>query len=124
MKLKERAKKLKTDIPAVFIALKKKETPLAAKIIAGITIGYALSPIDIIPDFIPVLGLLDDLIILPALIAITIKLIPEDTFEKCRTESENSWENGKPRKWYYAVPIIIFWLIIILLIARTFLKQN
>lgn len=124
MKLKERAKKLKTDIPAVFIALKKKETPLAAKIIAGITIGYALSPIDIIPDFIPVLGLLDDLIILPALIAITIKLIPEDTFEKCRTESENLWENGKPRKWYYAVPIIIFWLIIILLIARTFLKQN
>lgn len=124
MKLKERAKKLKTDIPAVFIALKKKETPLAAKIIAGITIGYALSPIDIIPDFIPVLGLLDDLIILPALIAITIKLIPEDTFEKCRTESENLWENGKPKKWYYAVPIIIFWLIIILLIARTFLKQN
>ena len=124
MRLKERAKKLKTDIPAVFIALRKKETPLAAKIIAGITIGYALSPIDIIPDFIPVLGLLDDLIILPALIAITIKLIPEDTFEKCRTESENLWENGKPKKWYYAVPIIIFWLIIILLIARTFLKQN
>jgi len=124
MNLKERAKKLKTDIPAVFIALRKKETPLAAKIIAGITIGYALSPIDIIPDFIPVLGLLDDLIILPALISITIKLIPENIFKECRTESENLWGNGKPKKWYYAVPIIIFWMIIIFWIVRTFLKQN
>ena len=124
MNLKERAKKLKTDIPAVFIALRKKETPLAAKIIAGITIGYALSPIDIIPDFIPVLGLLDDLIILPALISITIKLVPENIFKECRTESENLWENGKPKKWYYAVPIIIFWMIIIFWIVRTFLKQN
>ena len=124
MNLKERAKKLKTDIPAVFIALRKKETPLAAKIIAGITIGYALSPIDIIPDFIPVLGLLDDLIILPALISITIKLIPENIFKECRTESENLWENGKPKKWYYAVPIIIFWMIIIFWIVLTFLKQN
>lgn len=122
MNLKERAKKLKTDIPAVFIALRKKETPLAAKIIAGITIGYALSPIDIIPDFIPVLGLLDDLIILPALISITIKLIPENIFKECRTESENLWENGKPKKWYYAIPIIIFWLLIVFLIVRAFLK--
>jgi len=65
MNLKERAKKLKTDIPAVFIAMKKRETPLPDKICAGATILYALSPIDLIPDFIPVLGYLDDLIILP-----------------------------------------------------------
>ena len=62
MNLKERAKKLKEEIPAVFLSLKDRETPLIAKILAGITIGYALSPIDLIPDFIPVLGYLDDII--------------------------------------------------------------
>ena len=62
MNLKNRAKKIKLDIPAVFIALKKKETPLIAKVLAGITIVYALSPIDFIPDFIPIIGLLDDMI--------------------------------------------------------------
>ena len=56
MKLKERAKKLKTDVPAVFLALKKRETPWYAKILAVIVVVYALSPVDLIPDFIPVLG--------------------------------------------------------------------
>ncbi len=85
MTLKERAKKLITDVPAVFIALKKKETPVFAKILAGITVAYALSPIDLIPDFIPVIGYLDDLIILPGLVALTVKLIPDDVFAQCRS---------------------------------------
>ena len=113
MNLKERAKKLKYDVPAVFIALKKKETPIMAKILAGITVAYALSPIDLIPDFIPVLGYLDDVILLPALIALTIKLLPKDVFETCRMEAENLWRDGKPEKWYYAIPIILIWLLII-----------
>ncbi|WP_083761059.1 YkvA family protein [Alkaliphilus metalliredigens] len=62
MNLKERAKQLKTDILAVFLSLKSKDTPLAAKILAGITVGYALSPIYLILDFIPVPGYLDDII--------------------------------------------------------------
>ena len=60
MDLKARAKKLKTDIPAIFLSLKDKDSPLLAKIFAGITVGYALSPVDLIPDFIPVIGYLDD----------------------------------------------------------------
>lgn len=60
MDLKARAKKLKTDIPALFLALKDKKTPILAKIFAGITVAYALSPIDLVPDFIPVMGYLDD----------------------------------------------------------------
>lgn len=118
MNLKQRAKKLKSDIPAVFIAMKRKETPIIAKIIAGVTIIYALSPIDLIPDFIPVLGYLDDLIILPALIALTVKLIPEEMFKKYREEAQSLWTNGKPKKWYYAIPFIIFWVFLILLIAK------
>jgi len=118
MNVKERARQLKTDIPAVFLSLKSKETPLAAKILAGITVGYALSPIDLIPDFIPVLGYLDDLIILPVLIALTIRLIPRDTFERFRKEAEGMWQNGKPKKSYYAIPIALIWLLVILMIVK------
>lgn len=118
MNLKDRAKKLKTDIPAVFIAMKKRETPLAAKIFASVTVLYALSPIDLIPDFIPVLGYLDDLIILPAMIALTVKLIPTAVFKQAQIESEDLWENGKPKKWYYALPIAAIWLLILALAAR------
>ena len=82
MKLKERAKRLKTDIPAVFLAIKDKDTPVIAKIFGAVTVAYALSPIDLIPDFIPILGYLDDLILLPALAALTIKFIPKDVMEK------------------------------------------
>ena len=118
MNLKERAKQLKIDIPAVFIALKKKETPIIAKFLAGVTVLYALSPIDLIPDFIPVLGYLDDLIILPGLIAITIKLIPKELFAECRIQAEELWKNGKPKKWYYALPITIIWIILIWIIIK------
>ena len=118
MNLKYRAKKLKTDIPAVFIAMKKRETPLAAKIFASVTVLYALSPIDLIPDFIPVLGYLDDLILLPAMIALTVKLIPTAVFKQAQIESEDLWENGKPKKWYYALPIAAIWLLILALAAR------
>lgn len=118
MKLKERARRLKSDIPAVFLALRDKETPLPAKILAGITVGYALSPIDLIPDFIPVLGQLDDLLLLPALAALTIRLIPAQVMERCRREAQGMWENGKPKRWYYAIPVVIFWLVIILIIVK------
>ena len=113
MNLKERAKKLKTDLPAVFLALKKKETPVYAKLLAGITVLYALSPIDLIPDFVPVLGYLDDVIILPALVALTVKLIPKEIFAQCQIDSVGLWENGKPKKWYYALPIVAIWLLIL-----------
>ena len=84
MTLKERARKLKQDVPAVFLALKDRDTPLLAKILAGVTVAYALSPIDLIPDFVPVLGYLDDVLLLPALIALTVKLIPKKVWVAVR----------------------------------------
>lgn len=119
MKLRERAKQLKIDIPAVFIAMKRRETPLLAKIVAAAAVGYALSPVDLIPDFIPVLGLLDDLLIVPGLVAIVIKLIPADVFAECRKEAAGIWADGKPKKWYYALPVIFIWLFIIYFIFKT-----
>lgn len=122
MKIKDTANQLKKDIPAVFLALKRKETPWPAQILALLTVGYALSPIDLIPDFIPILGYLDDLVLLPLLIAVTLKLIPKEVMEQCRKESEEVWKDGKPEKWYYAVPIVIIWLVIFILIIKAFIS--
>ena len=121
MTLKERAASLKKDIPAVFLALKAKETPILAKIVAFLTVAYALSPVDLVPDFIPVLGYLDDVLILPALVALTVKLIPKDIFERYRQKAEGMWKDGKPKKWYYSVPIILLWVLIIWTIVKAFL---
>jgi uncharacterized membrane protein YkvA (DUF1232 family) len=121
MTIKERASQLKKDIPAVFLALRRKETPWYAKVMAVMTIGYALSPIDLIPDFIPVLGYLDDIIILPTMIAATVKLIPGELFEQCRIESEQLWKDGKPEKWLYAIPIVLIWALIVILVIKAIL---
>ena len=118
MNLKKWANRLKKDVPAVFLSLKDAQTPLLAKVFAAITVAYALSPIDLIPDFIPVLGFLDDLILLPALVALTVRLIPRPVWEKNRRLAENLWANGKPQRWYYALPIVAFWLLVALLILR------
>ena len=84
---------------------------------AGLALAYALSPIDLIPDFIPVFGYLDDVLILSGLIAIAVKLIPSDVLRECRIRAAQ--ESIRPRKrWYYSMPIIIFWIIIIALIVK------
>ncbi|MFZ3151170.1 MAG: YkvA family protein [Anaerolineaceae bacterium] len=123
MNIKERAKQLKSDIPVVFLALKKKETPLAAKMLAGITVAYALSPVDLIPDFVPVLGYLDDVIILPLLVALTVKSIPKDVFDQCQVEAQGLWTDGKPKKWYYAIPFVLVWGLILFFVIRAIINR-
>ena len=113
MKLKEYAEKIKVELPAIFLALKHHDTPFLAKLIAALTVAYALSPIDLIPDFIPLIGYLDDLLIIPLLILLSIKLIPEEVMQKCRKESEELWKNGKPKKWYYAIPVVVVWILLL-----------
>ena len=113
MNLKQKTKALRNKVSALFLAMKRKDTPLIAKIAAGITVGYALSPIDLIPDFIPVLGYLDDLILLPLLIRLSVRLIPEEIMRECEAQAEGLWANGKPKKWRYAIPIIVIWVVVI-----------
>ena len=122
LNLKERAQKLKTDIPAVFLALKDSQTPFLAKLLAAVAVAYALSPIDLIPDFIPVIGYLDDIVILPVLIACIVKLIPREVWERCRKEAEGMWADGNPKKWYFAIPIAAIWVCIVWLIIRAVKK--
>ena len=118
MSLKENARRLKADVPALALALRDEQTPLAAKLLAGLTVAYALSPIDLIPDFIPVLGYLDDLIILPAMVALTLRLVPAEVFERCRTQVEGMWEGGKPKRWRLGLPVLLIWLLVVVCIAR------
>lgn len=77
-----------------------------------------LSPIDLIPDFIPVLGYLDDVLLLPILVAATIQLIPKLVWDDCKKQSAGLWANGKPKKWYYALPIVFLWMVLIWLIVK------
>jgi uncharacterized membrane protein YkvA (DUF1232 family) len=113
MTLKERAAKLKIDIPAVWLAIKRNETPWYAKVAGGLAVVYALSPIDLIPDFIPVLGMLDDLIILPALIALTVSWIPASVLEECRELVRKQLLDQPKKRWVYAVPFLLIWGILL-----------
>lgn len=119
--LKQKTKLLKSKSYALVFAYQDNRTPWYAKFLIVITLGYLLSPIDLIPDFIPVLGYLDDLIILPLLIAVSIKLIPQKVLVECREKAKKHIENKKKSAWWFAVLIILFWLVIVFLILRKFL---
>ena len=102
------ARRIKRDVVALWIAARDPRTPWLAKLVAGAVAAYALSPIDLIPDFIPVLGLIDDLLIVPAGIWIASRLIPETLLEEFRTEAQ-SRKGGRPRSLAAAGLIIFVW---------------
>ncbi|MHB1393798.1 MAG: YkvA family protein [Clostridia bacterium] len=115
--LKAKSKILKRDIMAIYIACRRPEMPWYVKLLAVIIIGYALSPIDLIPDFIPVLGYLDDLILLPLGIGLIVKLIPNEVLEDCRQEAEVKYGGKKPDNWIFGIIIIMIWAMIIWLLV-------
>jgi len=118
--LKQKARKLKSETEVLLIAYKDKRTPLAAKILIGITVGYLLSPVDLIPDFIPVLGLLDDVIIVPLLITASIGLIPQIVLNEARATVKTSNQKLKKRNWIFAILIVAIWISILFLAHRYF----
>lgn len=109
--IKSAARNLKNEGNVLLIAYRDKRTPFAAKILIAITVGYLLSPIDLIPDFIPVLGMLDDLIIVPLLISLSLKLIPPIVLTEARQYLHDNPSKLKKNNWLFAVVIIILWLI-------------
>ncbi len=112
---KTKAKALRTEIVALYLASKHPGTPWYAKALAALIIGYTLSPIDLIPDFIPVVGYLDDFIIVPAGIALLIKIIPRGILEECRTKAQSDVLNRKSKNWVAGVIIVLIWLFAIYL---------
>jgi uncharacterized membrane protein YkvA (DUF1232 family) len=83
-RLRSTAKRLRQEIKVYQLVLKDPRTPKLAKILLGLALGYALLPFDLIPDFIPVIGHLDDLIIVPILVILALKMIPQDVVDDCR----------------------------------------
>ena len=106
------AKQLKREAVTLWFCYRHSQTPLIAKMLAISVVAYAFSPIDLIPDFIPVLGLLGDAILLPIGIWLTLKFIPAPILAECR-EKATLWmaeKHGKPRNWLGAAIVIVLWI--------------
>jgi uncharacterized membrane protein YkvA (DUF1232 family) len=108
--LRTRARALKKETAALYMALRDPRTPWLARAVALLTLAYALSPIDLIPDFVPVLGYLDDLVIVPAGIALAIRLIPPEVMAEARVTAANSSGRRGALGWVGAAFIVIIWI--------------
>ena len=113
--LKQRARRLKADTLALYLAGRDPRTPWVAKVLAACVVAYALSPIDLIPDFVPVLGYLDDLILVPAGIALAIRLIPGAVLDDCRARAQERMQAGKPVSRVAGAIIVGIWLAVVAL---------
>lgn len=124
---KRKAKRLKRQIWAIYLAMKNPRTPFRARLVIIITVAYAVSPIDLIPDFIPVLGYLDDLIVLPALIALSIRLIPKDVMAASRREAWKRLASGEkvksPAGIAAAVLFVLVWAALIAWVLSVVLRR-
>jgi Uncharacterized conserved protein len=106
-----KSQELKKQIAIVYYAYQDPQLGLLPKVLLFITLGYALSPIDLIPDFIPIIGYLDDLIIVPALISLSIKLIPKDIWNKAKLKAEQQPLKLK-KNWIFGALFILIWIFI------------
>ncbi|MEC1525545.1 YkvA family protein [Neobacillus niacini] len=111
-KLKNYARKLKQNLFVLYLSYKDHRVPWYAKLVAICVVAYAFSPIDLIPDFIPVLGYLDDLIIVPLGISLALKLIPSYIIEENKEKAEEIRKNGKPKNWFVALLFFLVWLLL------------
>jgi uncharacterized membrane protein YkvA (DUF1232 family) len=110
--LKQRAQHLKAETFSLYLAARDPRTPFYAKLLATGIVAYAFSPIDLIPDFVPVLGYLDDLILIPLGIALAIKLVPHQVLSECRARAQETIQNGKPVSRIAGAVIILIWLVL------------
>ena len=114
---KHKAKRLKVEVYALYLAYRDPRVPLHARIFAACVVGYAFSPIDLIPDFIPVLGYLDDLILVPLGILLALRMIPAEVMAECRVRAQEVMQQGKPVNRTAAAVIIGIWLLIAALVV-------
>jgi uncharacterized membrane protein YkvA (DUF1232 family) len=108
--LKQRARHLKAETFALYLAARDPRTPWYTKLLVAGIVAYAVSPIDLIPDFVPVLGYLDDLILIPVGIALAIRLVPDSVLADCRKQAQEIFKKGKPVSRIAGVVIVIIWI--------------
>ena len=115
--LKLRIAELRAETLALYLAARHPDTPWYAKLVVAAIVAYALSPIDLIPDFVPVLGYVDDLLLIPLGIAFAIKLIPASVLTECRARARDEFADGTPRSRRAAAVIVAIWLFLAVLAA-------
>ncbi|MEY2896892.1 MAG: hypothetical protein RL669_1161 [Pseudomonadota bacterium] len=115
--LRNRARLLKAETLALALAATDRRTPWLARLLVVVAVAYALSPIDLIPDFIPVLGWLDDLVLLPLLITLAVKLTPPEVLADARVRAGSAVARGKRLGWWAAAVILGVWAVILVLVA-------
>ncbi len=109
---KQRARQLKVETYAIYLAYRDPRVPWYARLFAAGVVAYAFSPIDLIPDFIPVLGYLDDLVLVPVGVALALRMIPENVMQECRERAEEAVAEGKPTNWKAAAAIVGMWVLL------------
>ena len=118
------ARQLKTEVYAIYVAYRDPRVPWYARVFAACVVAYAFSPIDLIPDPIPILGYLDDLILIPLGIKLALSMIPAEVMAESREKAREIIRQGKPVKRAAAVVIVAIWLLlaalIIAVLARVF----
>lgn len=111
-RLKAKAREIKTETFTLALAYRSPATPWYAKVFAAVVVAYAFSPIDLIPDFIPVLGYLDDVILVPLGISLALKMIPEEVLADARVQAEEAFPDGNPKNWVVGAVIILVWVVL------------
>lgn len=110
--LRRRAAALRSDSYALYLVARDPRTPWYAKFLAGAVVAYAVSPIDLIPDFIPVLGYLDDLILVPAGLALAVRLVPAEVLAECRARAAEAVGGRRPVSLLAGAVVIGIWLVL------------
>jgi uncharacterized membrane protein YkvA (DUF1232 family) len=109
---KKQVRKLKKETYALYLACKDSRVPWYARALAAVVVAYALSPIDLIPDVIPVIGYLDDAILVPLGIILVLRMIPPSVLAECREKAETAMPQGKHTNWIAAGAIVCIWLVL------------
>lgn len=105
-----RAQALKREVYALYLCARHPRTPWYAKLFVGLIVAYALSPIDLIPDFVPVLGYLDEVILLPLALLLALRMVPADVLEECRDRASGVFAGTKPVSRAAAAVIVGLWI--------------
>jgi uncharacterized membrane protein YkvA (DUF1232 family) len=120
--LKQRARRLNAELFALYLAYRDPRVPWHARVFAAGVVAYAISPIDLIPDFIPVLGYLDDLILVPLGIVLALRMIPPEVMAECRERAKELSREGRPTSWVGVGVIIGIWLFVVSVSVALFLR--
>ncbi len=121
-KFKTKADRVRRKTYTLYLAYRHPLTPWYAKVFAAVVVAYAFSPIDLIPDFIPILGYLDDLILVPLGITLALKMIPKEAIDAARQQAAQEIDDQKPKRWIVEVIIILIWIALAALMITWALK--